>query len=100
VSELPTGQVTIGDLYRELVGMRGDLARSLSKLEVMEARHGDAERQQADHEGRLRTMEASIPTGLEGRVMALEKFRFQLLGALIVVQGLGVVIEWLLWSRK
>ena len=96
MSEMQAAQVTIGDLYRELVGMRGDLTRSLGKLEVMESRHGDADRIHADHESRLRTAEAALPTGLEGRMMALEKFRWQIAGALLTINVLALVAEWLI----
>ena len=96
MTEIPSSQVTIGDLYRELVGMRGDLSRSLSKLEVIESRNNDADRIHNDHESRLRTAEAAIPTGLEGRMMSLEKFRWQVAGALLIINALAVVVEWAL----
>jgi hypothetical protein len=97
---MPSGQVTIGDLYRELVGMRGDLTRSLSKLEVIESRNSDADRLHSDHEARIRSIEGAVPSGLEGRVMSLEKFRWQVVGALVTINGLAVVVEWLMWSKK
>ena len=100
MSEMQAAQVTIGDLYRELVGMRGDLTRSLSKLEVMESRHGDAERILADHESRRRTAEAALPTGLEGRIMSLERFRWQVVGALIVINALALAVEYFLTAHK
>lgn len=100
MSEIPSAQVTIGDLYRELVGMRGDLTRSLSKLEVIESRNSDADRLHADHEARIRAVEGALPSSLEGRIMALEKFRWQLVGALVVINVLAVVVEQLLSRAK
>ena len=34
MSDLVAGSVTIGDLYRELVGMRSDLSRVLARQEA------------------------------------------------------------------
>ena len=84
LTDLPSGQVTIGDLYRELVGMRGDLTRSLTKLEVIESRNTDADRLHADHETRIRQ---------------LEKFKWQIIGALILASALGAYIGYLV-GRK
>lgn len=66
MTDLPAGTVTVADLYRELVGMRGDITSALTKIEVINARDQDAARIDADHEARLR---------------ALERFRYALLGA-------------------
>jgi hypothetical protein len=100
VTELPANQVTMGDLYREIVGLRADLTRSLSKLEVIESRNGEADRLHADHEARLRSLEHALPTGLDGRMMSLEKFRWQVVGALIAINALAVIVEWVLFNRK
>ena len=32
--------------------------------------------------------------------MTLEKFRWQILGALVAINALGVLVEWLIWSPK
>lgn len=77
---LAAAQVTVADLYRELVGMRGDLTRSLTKLEVIESRNSDADRLHADHEARLRQ---------------LEKFRWQLVGVVLALNVLAGYIGYL-----
>jgi len=71
MTDLAAGAVTIGDLYRELVGMRSDLARVLAHQEATDLINRGSEQVHADHESRLR---------------ALEKFRFTL-GGLAVVGG-------------
>lgn len=58
MSELHPGQITIGDLYRELVGMRGDLAKALTHIEVIDSRNLGADQVHIDHEARLRALEA------------------------------------------
>ena len=65
---LVTGTVTIGDLYRELVGMRSDLTRVLAHQEATDLINRGAEQIHADHEARLRT---------------LERFRYTLMGVAI-----------------
>lgn len=70
MTDLPAGIVTVADLYRELVGMRGDIGAAMVKIEVINTRDQDAARVDADHEARLRT---------------LERFRYTLLGASTLV---------------
>ena len=48
----------------------------------------------------MRALENAIPSSLEVRIMALEKFRWQVAGALVVIQVLAVVIEYFLLSAK
>lgn len=100
MSEMPAGSITMGDLYQAIMAMKTDLTKTLSKLEVIESRNGDADRIHADHETRLRTLESTVPTSLEGRIMALEKFRWQVVGALIAINALAVIVEWLIWSPR
>ena len=71
MTDLVAGSVTIGDLYRELVGMRSDLSRVLAHQEATDLINRGAEQIHADHEARLR---------------ALERFRFTL-GGLAIVGG-------------
>ena len=73
MSDLIPGAVTIGDLYRELVGMRSDLSRVLAHQEATDLINSGAERIHADHEARLR---------------GLERFRYTLAG-LAVCGGVG-----------
>ena len=63
---IPAGAVTTADLYRELIGMRVDVARVITKLDT-------AERIDQDHEARIRQ---------------LEQFRYKLLGATIAASAL------------
>ncbi len=99
-SEMPAASVTVADLYHEVVAMRADLAALLTKIERADERGVSAERVQTDHEGRLRSLESAVPSSLEVRIMSLEKFRWQIAGGIFAILALGVLIEWLLWSKK
>jgi hypothetical protein len=71
---IPVGAVTTADLYRELIGMRADLVRTMTKLETADIIH-------TDHEARLRV---------------LEQFKWKLAGALLVgSSGVSVLVSWL-----
>jgi len=72
MTDLVAGAVTIGDLYRELVGMRSDLSRVLAHQEATDLINSGAERIHADHEARLRM---------------LERFRYTLAGLAVVGGG-------------
>jgi hypothetical protein len=69
MSDPVLGGVTIGDLYRELVGMRSDLTRVLAHQEATDLINRSAEQIHADHETRLR---------------ALERFRYTLAGLAVI----------------
>jgi len=99
--------ITIADLFHaqerctaEVAAFRADLAALRSMIERADERHGNSERIQSDHETRLRNMENAIPSALEVRIMALEKFRWQIAGALVAINGLAVLLEWLIFSGK
>lgn len=100
MSDVPTSNVTVADLYHEMVAMRADLAAVLAKVERADDRGGRTERTQTDHESRIRTLEVAVPSSLEVRIMSLEKFRWQIAGGIFAIQALGVLVEWLLWSKK
>ena len=71
---IPTGAVTTADLYRELIGMRTDVTKALTRQEI-------ADKERADHEARIR---------------ALERFRYVLLGATVVVSaGVSAFGAWI-----
>jgi hypothetical protein len=70
VSELSPGSVTTADLYRELVGLRGDLSALAIRFERVDVVNTAAEAVHNDHEMRLR---------------ALEAFRWKLIGACLLV---------------
>ena len=100
IGEIPASSVTVADLYHELVGMRADLATMLTKMERVDERGANAERVQADHEARLRALETAVPSSLEGRIQALEKFRWQIAGALLALNAMAILIEWIIFSPK
>lgn len=85
MSDLQPGQVTIADLYRELVGMRQDVGKALVRIEVIDSRNTDADKLHADHEARLR---------------ALEAFRWKLAGIMLVIAALaGILAGWITQRR-
>jgi hypothetical protein len=77
MNELPPGSVTTADLYRELIGLRGDLGRALLRLERLDTVNSTAEEIHRDHEQRLRS---------------LETFRWKLAGACLLVSGAAGVL--------
>ena len=81
MTDLVAGSVTIGDLYRELVGMRSDLSRVLAHQEAADLLHRNAEQVQADHEARIRI---------------LERFRYTLAGLTAVGGGVMGYVGYLL----
>ena len=96
----PVPQITMGDLYREIQAVRNEVSQALSRLERAEDRYLNTTSRQDDHEGRLRILENAIPSSLEVRIMTLEKFRWQILGALLAINAMAVLIEWLILSPK
>lgn len=84
MTELQVGQVTVADLYRELVGMRADLSKVLTHQEAVDTRNQNADRIHADHEARLRM---------------LEKFRYTLAGLSIIGGGISGWIGYLLGTH-
>lgn len=58
MNELPAGTVTIGDLYRELVGMRSDVVKALTRIEIIDSQNNATAGDITDHENRLRGLEA------------------------------------------
>lgn len=86
MSDMQPGTVTMADLYRELVAMRTDVARALTRIEVIDSRNGDADKLHADHESRIRTLEA---------------FRWKLVGiALAVSLTCGVLSGYLTYLSQ
>ena len=83
MTDLAPGTITVADLYREITGMRTDMAGITTKLAVTDAWTAQADRDHADYEARLRV---------------LERFRFTLLGASLSVGTAAGVISGLLTS--
>jgi hypothetical protein len=82
---MPSGQVTMADLFQVLTRIQTDLAKALTRLEVVDARNAAADKLDSDHEGRLRSLEA---------------FRWKLTGVMCLLSLFsgtgGVVIGWAL----
>lgn len=58
MSELGPGIVTVADIYREVIAMRADVGRALTRVEVIDSRNSDADKLHGDHEVRIRQLEA------------------------------------------
>lgn len=54
-----TGQVTIADLFRVMSNIQTDLARAITKLEVIDSRNANADKIHDDFEHRLRAVETA-----------------------------------------
>lgn len=93
---IATGQVTAADLFSEVTAARRDISNVLTKVEVMDARHGAINAVVADHETRLRAVEGKVPDGLIGRLVSVEKWQLRA-GAIIgfIALVVGVVSGYL-----
>ena len=80
--------ITNDQLYAEIVGLRGDVRGALLRIEVTDAKAGQATAAIADHESRVRVLEAVIPDDLAGRLVAVERWQWRAAGAIAAV---GVV---------
>lgn len=90
-SELPSAAITIGDLYRELVTIRTDMASMLIETKVIATRHEATQADISDHEGRIRGIEAALPPQLSSRLVTVEKWQLRA-GAVVGFIGLVVGI--------
>jgi len=59
MTELTPGQVTVADLYRELTGMRRDLAEVITGNRLAEERHNINVKDHERYDLRLRSLELS-----------------------------------------
>lgn len=76
----------------DVSAMRADVAKALTRLEVSDAQLQGMVTQIQDHEARLRIRESMpIPADHEGRLRALEKFRYTIGG--FALAG-GAVAGW------
>ena len=81
VTELQAGQVTLADLFRVLSAIQGDLSKMATRLEVIDSRNKSADAIHADHETRIRGLEA---------------YRWKLAGIAVILGILvGVASAWL-----
>lgn len=91
-----TGQVTAADVLTEIGAARRDITTVLTKVEVLDDRYGRVLAQLGDHETRIRLLDDEMPKQLATRLLALERFQWKALGALVVVGiVVGVVAGWL-----
>jgi hypothetical protein len=79
--QFPSGMITAADLYREVTGMRTEVARAFERLSVVEVRNTASDQLHLDHETRLR---------------ALERFRYALMGAAGLIGAASGVVSALL----
>ena len=57
MAELPAGQVTVADLYREMVEVRNQIGNLVTGFTLAEERHQNDQEVHRDHERRIRTLE-------------------------------------------
>jgi len=57
MAELPAGQVTVADLYREMVEVRGEIVKLVTGFSLAEERHVANREIHHDHERRIRALE-------------------------------------------
>jgi hypothetical protein len=76
--------ITAADLYREVIGMRAEIAAALTKLAVIETRNVLSEQAHADQEIRLRS---------------LERFRYSLMGAAVLAGTLAGFVSAIITSH-
>lgn len=88
-TDLPPAAITIGDLYRELVTIRTDMASMLIETKVIATRHEADQAKIADHETRLRDIQALVPPQLSQRLVSVEKWQLR---AGAVVGFIGLVV--------
>ena len=87
MTDLPRGEVTIADLYRSLEQIGRDMSSMASDMRVMVAKVDGNSNVIADHEARLRSLEAVRATAT-GAVLAA---RVGLAGLAI---GAGAIAGW------
>jgi hypothetical protein len=79
-------EITLITIYDRLAAVDNKLDSHIARVDER-LDHGS--RQIADHEARLRTVEAALPPGLEGRISALERFRWGAAGAAALAGALS-----------
>jgi hypothetical protein len=84
MTELQGGQVTLADLFRVLSAIQSDLGKLATRLEVIDNRNKGADATDADHEQRLR---------------ALEAFKWKVVGLSMAISAITSVLTVYLSSR-
>lgn len=88
---IPSGTVTAADLFGEVTAVRRDVAEVLGKVGIIDARYQAVAGQLADHESRIRTVEARMPDNLIPRLTSLERWQWKaaaVISTLAAVAGL------------
>lgn len=95
-TELPSAAITIGDLYRELVTIRTDMASMLTETKVIATRAESVTADITDHEGRIRRLEASFPPALASRLASVERWQLRA-GAVVsfIALVVGLLSGWI-----
>ena len=100
------GQITLRDVYEAQLRATeqvASLAAQVGQLATrVDERLDSGSRKLDDHEARIRVLENApdVPADIEGRVRALEKMAWRLVGAFAAVNFLAVLAEWLVWAHR
>lgn len=93
---IPIGQVTAADLMGEVSAARRDIQGVLTRVEVMDTRHGTVSAHVADLELRMRVVEAAMPESLKSRLGQLERWQWKAAGAMAAVAiVVGLLAGWI-----
>jgi hypothetical protein len=113
-----TVRITLKDVYQQTQSLEKSLSESLSALNLtmtqikshidgQDQRNAAADQLHVEHGARLTSLEATVnqaqpvkvQADFEARIRSLERFKFTLLGAVIVINGAAAFIEYLLTHR-
>jgi phage shock protein A len=95
-------EITIRDVYQRVTEIGQQLGKFAGHLESVDTRLEAGQSKMADHETRLRTLEArpTVPETVDARLTALEKLAWKLVGAFAAVNAIAVAAEWFLFAHK
>lgn len=94
--DLMPGQVTIADLYRELLTIRTGSASMLAEMKVMATWYETHRANLADHETRIRSLEVQIPDDLGRRLGGIERWQWRAGGIVTAVAAVVGIVSGLL----
>lgn len=89
---LPERPVTTWDLFSEVTGMRRDVSKVLTKVEVMSAQQALFTAQMTDVEARLRVLQGAVPDQLGPRLMAVERWQWRTAGIMATVAFIAGIL--------
>jgi hypothetical protein len=93
-------EITLRDVYDRVADIGAQLGKLAGHLEGVDQRLESGQAKMADHEQRMRAVEAALPDRLSDRLSALEKLAWKLVGAFAAVNAVAVVAEWALFVHK